>query len=255
MSQETFCENYSSWYDAFNHGKDYAGEAQLVLDKAYRWLTSNDPLKTLEIIDFGCGSGLHDVEFSKAGHNVVGVDASSAMLSRAKLSGMENVILGDVRDPRIFGQFDLAVSLFHVMSYMVSDRDVDALFANASNNLNANGLFIFDFWNSAVVLSSPQPTRFKQVDLPTKKIYRISNSTYDNPLSQVLVHFDVFCEDLLDESISHFQEAHRMRHFSLNEITRIAEYHGFSKCEDFDWNTDDVSQVDTFSRTVVFKKG
>ena len=218
------------------------------------WFSTENRTRSLEIVDFGCGSGLHDIEFKRAGHSVIGIDSSEAMLARARQAGVDQLIRADVRDVQALGQFDLAVSLFHVMSYMVADEDVDALFANAFNNLKPNGIFIFDFWNSAVVLSSPQATRFKQIDLQGKSIYRISNSTFCNRLSRVLVHFDVFCQDLADGSMKHFQEVHEMRHFSLNEIKRIARNHGFTFCEDFDWKSDSSALGDTFSRTIVLKK-
>jgi len=254
MSHEIFGEEYSSWYDILNDGKDYSSEVQLVLEKMDLWYRAENHTHSLEIIDFGCGSGLHDIEFKRAGHVVTGIDSSAAMLARARQSGVDQLIYADVRDLQTLGQFDLAVSLFHVMSYMIADEDVDALFANAFNNLKPKGIFIFDCWNSSVVLSSPQATRFKQIDLPGKSLYRISNSTFCNRLSRVSVNFDVFCQELADGSTKHFQEIHDLRHFSLNEIKRIARNHGFSFCEDFDWNSGGPASNDTFSRTIVLKK-
>lgn len=75
----TAFHHYAAWYDAFNQNKDYAAEAKYVLGhvealagRPQRWL------------DIGCGTGRHLAWLHGRGVAVEGVDASAAMMARAR---------------------------------------------------------------------------------------------------------------------------------------------------------------------------
>ena len=76
----SFGQSYARAYDAFYRSKDYAAEARFV----NRQLTKILGDKALDILDIGCGTGLHDIELVQAGHRVTGVDASAEMLTLAE---------------------------------------------------------------------------------------------------------------------------------------------------------------------------
>src|ERR1700730_7977403 len=95
-----FGENYSQYYDLFYADKDYAAEAAFVRDIIQRHKPS-----ARSILDLGCGSARHAVEFVRAGLKVTGIERSSDMIARAKdrvvglspdLRGQLTLVKGDV---------------------------------------------------------------------------------------------------------------------------------------------------------------
>lgn len=50
-------------------------------------------------------------------------------------------------------KYDAVMSLFHVVSYLNSDRDLALAFETAAEHLHPGGLFLFDFWYGPAVLS------------------------------------------------------------------------------------------------------
>ena len=53
--------------------------------------------------------------------------------------------LGRIQGLDLHRTFDVVISLFHVMSYQVSNSDIMEAFATARRHLNPGGIFIFDF--------------------------------------------------------------------------------------------------------------
>src|SRR5262249_11978423 len=74
-----FGESYSEYYDLFYADKDYATEVAFVRDIIQRHKPN-----ARSILDLGCGSARHAVEFARAGLMVTGVDRSGGMIARAK---------------------------------------------------------------------------------------------------------------------------------------------------------------------------
>ena len=72
-------QDYAYYYNAFYQDKDYRMETQQVdiLLKRY----GNNIKK---IINFGCGTGKHDIELSRMGYQCTGIDMSSMMIEIAK---------------------------------------------------------------------------------------------------------------------------------------------------------------------------
>ena len=62
-------QDYAYYYNAFYKDKDYKTEAQTVdkLLKSYNSQIQN-------IINFGCGTGKHDIELAKFGYHCKGID-------------------------------------------------------------------------------------------------------------------------------------------------------------------------------------
>ena len=74
-----FGGDYSAYYDLFYADKDYAAEAAFVRDVIRRHRPNAS-----SVIEFGCGSARHAVEFARAGFTVTGFDRSAAMVERGQ---------------------------------------------------------------------------------------------------------------------------------------------------------------------------
>ncbi len=218
-------DEYARYYDLLYRDKDYAGEARFVHEQLVR--QGGMPGALLEL---GCGTGRHAIEFGRLGYRVTGVDLSPGMIAQAKarvaaLSDSKRNSLrfqvGDVRSARVEGKFDTVVSLFHVMSYQVMDDDLRAAFKTAAHHLQPGGLFFFDFWYGPAVLSDPPVVRVKRLEDDGLQVTRLAEPEPRPAQNSVIVHYDVFLKNKLTGALSEIREAHAMRYLFLPEIERL----------------------------------
>jgi SAM-dependent methyltransferase len=241
MTTESFASAYAQFYNLFYKDKDYAAEAAYVLR-----LLSRDAVAPANILELGCGTGGHAVPLARSGARVHGIDRSAAMVSRAAeqalpadLRARLTFSQGDLRDVRLDGRFDAAISLFHVFSYQTSDEDLHAAFATAATHVKPGGTFLFDFWFGPGVLSDPPVVRVKKVENDEAHVTRIAQPTLRPDIDVVEVHYDLFRRTRATGVISHFEETHRMRYMFLPSLRAMLARHGFERVEFYGWLTDD----------------
>lgn len=253
-----FGEDYAKAYDAFYRTKDYAGEAKFVCDQLHK-IMGNVPLK---ILDVGCGTGLHDVEFISAGHTVFGVDTSTQMLAQATerrgtlptaLQHRLEFTLGDARALGLGKTFDAAVSLFHVMSYMADDGDFEAALAAIRSHLNPGGAFLFDFWYGPAVLAAPPQKRERVVEEAGTHIRRTTTPHHDHSTDLVRIVFDVEKTDLATAKVSHASEEHVMRYFFEEGLEKSLSAARFETIEICEWLTGHLPTETSFGVYVLAK--
>ena len=72
-------KDYAYYYNAFYKDKDYRKEAGQVAR-----LLEQFGSRGKQILNFGCGTGQHDIELVKLGYQCTGIDLSSVMIDEAK---------------------------------------------------------------------------------------------------------------------------------------------------------------------------
>ena len=126
-------DSYANYYDLIYEDKDYAAEVDYIVTHIHK-----DLPKAKHILELGCGA--HAEHLAQRGYTVHGVDMSEEMLSRAEVrkAGLPADVasrlsfgLGDVRTLRTGKVYDVVISLFHVMSYQLSNDDLTAAFDTA----------------------------------------------------------------------------------------------------------------------------
>jgi len=237
-----FGEDYAKAYDAFYRTKDYVGEAKFVRDRL-RLVTGDG---ALNILDLGCGTGLHDVELVSAGHTVMGVDMSTQMLAHAverrrKLPAAVQQRLefrsGDARTVRAEQTFDAVISLFHVMSYMAGDGDFEVALATARSHLSPGGAFLFDFWYGPAVNADPPQKRERVVEDAGTRIRRTTTPHQDISRDIVRIVFDVEETKLATAETHHASEEHVMRYFFEETLRKSLLAAHFEVVEIGEWLT------------------
>ena len=213
---------YAPWYDAFNLGKDYAAEAEYVLERTGTWMPSPQSW-----LDIGCGTGNHLRFLHSRGIRVEGLDISPSMIERARLAHPEIAFhVGSVQGFRLPGARDVISMLFHVMSYQTTDRAIRDALGNVSGHLAPRGVLVFDFWHTDAVLRDPPGTRVREARVGDRRLFRISRPTEDRNLSRVDVHFE-FRWDSPEGPLAH-QETHALRHFTARELEAFLADAGMS---------------------------
>jgi SAM-dependent methyltransferase len=101
------------------------------------------------VIDLGCGTGLITCELARAGHDVIGVDPSLAMLDVARRRGNGTGVRWIVGDATALGTpgADLAIMTGHVAQFFVTDDDWDAVLATLHSALRPGGRLAFETRN------------------------------------------------------------------------------------------------------------
>jgi len=219
--------DYAPWYDLLYRDKDYTGEVDFVETRL-----RDHGIATGKLLDLGCGTGVHAIEFARRGWDVAGVDLSADMIASANARAAQAGLAipfrqGDACEVGAETGFDAVVSLFHVASYQ-NDRDrLEALFQTAHAALKAGGVFFFDYWYGGAVLAQGVETRVKVIEQPPLRLTRIAQSEHDERNATVRVNYTLFCEDTERSTIRRVDETHRMRYWFPFEVEASLRNSGF----------------------------
>ena len=222
-------KKYAEYYDALYSEKDYPSECLALQELFIKY--ANQPVRT--ILDLGCGTGGHVFQLVQQGFTVSGVDQSSEMLAIAqnKKLNIDNgerasFFKGDIRSVELNTHFDVVISMFAVMSYMVSNLDLQAALKTARKHLNPGGLFIFDAWHGPGVLSDPPTDRYRIIQQENKRFIRFAHPVMDIAQQSVDVNYKILTLEG-DRLVSEIDETHTMRYFFPKEISFHLECAGF----------------------------
>lgn len=211
--------DYAYYYNAFYQNKDYEAESRQV-DK----LLKRYGCDIKRIINYGCGTGRHDLALSRLGYRCTGVDMSSLMIKIARENAAtENTEIdfqvADVRTYESNEKYDAVISLFHVMSYQNSNRDILSAFQAARNVLEVGGVFLFDVWYGPGVLSDRPTVRVKEIEDGINRLVRIARPVMHDKENIVDVCYEVFVMDKETGNTKTINETHNMRYFFRPEFT------------------------------------
>jgi len=212
--------------------KDYESESNYIISLIKKY---NPEAKS--ILDLGCGTGRHAELFSNKGFIVLGVDQSKYMLNEAMNRKNNNLdfIEGDVRFLKLDKKFGVVTALFHVLSYQITNKDVESLIRTAYNHLNKNGLFIFDFWYGPAVIIQKPEVRIKELENDNIKFIRIAKPMIDFSRNVVKVCYKIFVVDKKNKTFLEHEESHPMRFFFHPELELFIENIGFKLESKFSW--------------------
>jgi SAM-dependent methyltransferase len=107
----------------------------------------------LDILDFGCGTGLICNAYAAQGHRVTGVDPAPAMLeiARKKPCGAKiEWVEATAQTFRSRKRFDLIIMTGHAFQVLLEDEDVIAAFETICMHLAPGGKAVFESRNRAI---------------------------------------------------------------------------------------------------------
>ena len=222
-----FNEKHASAYDLMYADKDNVGECDAI---ANLFELAGDG-KISRILDLGCGTGRHALEFAARGYDVTGVDISEAMLSRARArasvgSGALDFVEADVRTYRSPVVFDAVLMSFNVLGYMCSNDDFTAALATARANLRRGGVFVADFWFGPAVVADPPGERLREIVAGDTRFLRSSRGIHEAELQRIRISIRVI-EMCGDRVRADSEEVHMMRYFFPLELDLALRFHGF----------------------------
>lgn len=132
-------------YDRLNGEVDYAAIAAF-----YEAAFARYGIRPELVLDLGCGTGSMTLELAKRGYDMIGVDGSEEMLSKAYERMWREERTGilflkqDMREFELYGTVGAVVSTLDCINYLTEDGDLDKCFALVHNYLDPDGVFVFD---------------------------------------------------------------------------------------------------------------
>jgi SAM-dependent methyltransferase len=245
------------YYDSLYANKNYAAEVEYVDRIIQRHATG-----ARSLLDLGCGTGRHAMEFVRRGYTVFGIDRSRELLARARdqtallPSDLRNRLAfeqNDIRELRLERRFDCVVALFHVISYQTSNDDFIAALTTARTHVGSGGVFVFDCWYGPGVLTDPPVVRVKRLQQGFQQLLRIAEPTLRINDNLVEVAYD-FIVTGGPEKCTEFHEKHTMRYFFAPEIALALEMTGFRLLALTEWMAERAPSSRTWSATVIAQK-
>lgn len=219
--------DYAGFYDSLYADKDYEAECDFLVS-VFR---SHGLSASASILDLGSGTGGHDIPFVRRGYAVTGVDRSAEMVAiarrKAALTDLRvDFVLGDIREARIGRTFDAVISMFAVISYMLTNDDLVAAFRTARAHLQPGGIFVFDGWFGPAVFADRPRMATKTVQTAEGDVIeRTARPELDATSQTVSVAYDV--SRRRGEQAERTHEVHTMRFLFVQELLLLLGAAGF----------------------------
>jgi len=248
---------YAKYYNLFYADKQYGHET----DYIYKLIQNHLP-HAEKILDLGCGTGGHALEYAKKGLNVVGMDRSKQMITLANSALQKNdkinqnikFINDDARSFQLDDNFDVVTSLFHVMSYQVHNSDIINVLKTVKKHLKPGGIFIFDYWYGPAVLTHRPEKRQKKIMDDDTEIIRKAVPKIISEQNCVEVSYNIQIKELSSCSINEINELHKMRYFFLPELLNFFYQSGLKPLACYEWLTEKSPDFDSWYAVHILQK-
>ena len=189
-------QEFAKYYDLFYQKKDYQKEVLFLKN----FLNHKD-----NIIDLGCGTGIHAGLLAKDGYQIDGLDLNKEMLEIAK-----NRIKGKIYNANILAfslpkKYDVIISMFAVFNHLKNLNELTQALTNCLHILKDGGKIILDFHN-------PKKSGQKE-------------DTYDNLTRIMIWHYSKLTKRektniMFKINDKTYQDIHTFRIFTINEINK-----------------------------------
>lgn len=243
---DTF-KDYAYYYNAFYRDKNYNAEATQI-----NYLMKKYGTNISKIINFGCGTGKHDIELTRLGYQCTGIDVSSLMIDIARENALQEKLsidfgIEDIRryEPQL--QYDAVISLFHVMSYQTKNDDILSAFQSARKSLKSGGVLLFDVWYGPGVLSDKPSVRVKEIEDEENRLVRIAKPTMHEKENIVDVCYEILVIHKETGNTRVINEVHNMRYYFRPELELLLKCAGFELIDNLDCQTLGKTSFDSWT--------
>ncbi|MGM0396252.1 MAG: class I SAM-dependent DNA methyltransferase [Bacillota bacterium] len=230
--------NFAILYDTLMDDFDYAAWSEYIES-----IFKINRIQTGRILEMACGTGSLTEELLKRGFQVDGFDLSEEMLAQAnsKLSGRRGFRLFrmDMTEFRMDMKYQAVVAACDSINYILSEESLLGTFKRVNEHLEDDGLFIFDI-NS----------EYKLMEILGDNIFIEDRDnifyTWDNSFDQTSRICEFYLTFFYSEdgnNYSRFDEVHRERAYSLQDIIDLLYKAGFNDVEYYEaFGFDKVSE-------------
>jgi len=175
------------------------------------------------ILDFGAGTGRLSFPLTEQGYTVIAVEKSSGMVKefirKADEYNLEVKIQNCSISEYLNGKADLAIALFTVLSYSITEDELSKNITNICKHINLNGYFFFDLPNTVFFnagrLTNIQTNNFRRV------VDLTSNSEND------IYTYNELCSGIYKGQDFSYEDKFKIRYWTLNTLDKLLSENGF----------------------------
>ncbi|WP_448563172.1 class I SAM-dependent DNA methyltransferase [Trichothermofontia sp.] len=243
--------NYAKYYDLLYQDKNYQQESDFIIALLKEYCPN-----AKHLLELGCGTGRHAEYLLKAGYYVTGIERSPEMLEVCRqrqqqlspaLQSFLRVIEGDLRTIRLGQKFDAVLSLFHVISYQITNDDLLAAFSTVYEHLKPGGVCLFDVWYGPAVLSDRPVPRLKRIETSDYIITRFAQPILHPNENCVDVHYQIYLQENQTKQSNFFEEIHQMRYLFKPELDFFLRQVNLKIISSGQWLTQQTIGQDTWN--------
>ena len=250
--------SFASVYDEFMDGTDYQETADKIQDMITRYGLSKpsqkrtgasearDVLLAAEknlVVDLACGTGKLTEILADRGYDVMGIDLSEEMLGMA-LSRRDSLhhktlyLCQDMREFELYGTAGTIISMGDSVNYLLTDEDMVKLFKRVNTFLYPRGIFIFDF---KTLYLYKEVIGDRTIAEDRDDCSFIWDNWFDEKTRINEYDLSLFIKDRPgdenDNVFRKYQEIHRQRGYTLEEIRGFAQQAGLLWITEMDSDT------------------
>ena len=250
--------SFASVYDEFMDGTDYQLTADKIQDMITRYGVSKpsqkrtgtsearDVLLAAEknlVVDLACGTGKLTEILADRGYDVMGIDLSEEMLSMAlerrdRLKHRTLYLCQDMREFELYGTAGTFISSGDSVNYLLTDEDMLRLFERVRTFLFPRGIFVFDFKTLHLYRDVIGDSTIAEDREDCSFIW---NNWFDEKTRINEYDLSLFIKDRdtdeNDNVFRKYQEIHRQRGYTLEEMKKFAKEAGLSWIAEMDSDT------------------
>ena len=217
-------DNWGTYYD-------------FVYEQTFGSFYSNLTIETLNVInqimpkgtilDFGAGTGRLSFPLTEQGYNVIAVEKSIGMVNdfKRKSNGqnseikIHNCSISEYEN----GNADLALALFTVLSYSITEDELSNNIANICKHINQNGYFFFDLPNKVFFnvgrLTNIERNSFRRL------VELTSNNEND------IYTYREQCGGIFNGEEFSYEDEFKIRYWRISTLDKILRENGFCDTE------------------------
>jgi SAM-dependent methyltransferase len=175
------------------------------------------------ILDFGAGTGRLSFPLTGQGYNVIAVEKSIGMVNdfKRKLDGQNSEI--EIHNCAISeyenGKADLAIALFTVLSYSITEDELFKNIENICKHINQNGYFFFDLPNTVFFNTG----RLTNID--RNSFRRLVELTSNN--ENDIYTYREQCNGIFNGQEFRYEDEFKIRYWKINTLDKLLNENGF----------------------------
>ena len=200
------------------------------------------------IVELGCGTGKFGAKFSQDGYTVYGIDNSLEMLRVAKTRSFKNfrIICADIRKFNLAKKAHFIFSVHDTLNYVTEGADIKKVFKSVYENLDDDGIFLFDLTTEYNILKN---FHSKETKYSTRDAAILWSNEYDKE-EKIICSTIRIKRKKMDDVV----EKHVQRIYSIDFIKELLIQEGFELLHIFGDYTYEYPKKDTIMMNFVTRK-
>lgn len=176
------------------------------------------------ILDFGAGTGRLSFPLAEQGYQLIAVEKSIGMVHefKRKLDGqnleieIDNCSISEYKN----GKADLAIALFTVLSYSITEDELSKNIENICKHINQKGYFFFDLPNTVFFNAG----RLTNIDSNTFR--RLVELTGNN--KNDIYTYREQCSGIFNGQEFSYEDEFKIRYWEISTLDKLLRENGFN---------------------------